>query len=197
MSFLLPLSFGIGLSAASGFRVFVPPLILSILAQQGTIDLPAGLAWLDSPVATTVLGIATAIEILAYYVPVVDNLVNAIEAPIAAVAGTFITAAFLGDLDPALQWTVAAIAGGGTASVVEGATGVTRLASTGMTGGLGNPIVSTIELLSAAVLSLLALLLPLLAVVLVVGLILFSLRQLLRLLGRIFFKRRNSSRTRF
>ncbi|MEO0947497.1 MAG: DUF4126 domain-containing protein [Cyanobacteria bacterium J06641_5] len=183
MNFLLPLCFGVGLSAASGFRVFVPPLILSIVAQQGNIDLPAGLAWLDSPLATMVLGVATAIEILAYYIPVVDNAVNAIETPLAAISGTLLTAAFLGDLDPALQWSIAAIAGGGTASVIEGVMGTTRLASTGMTGGLANPIVSTIELLCSAVLSLLALLLPILALVLVVGLVLFALRQLSRVVA--------------
>jgi len=193
MDVLLPFCFGIGLSAASGFRVFVPPLILSIIAQQGGIDLPVSLAWLDSPLATTVLGVATAIEILAYYIPVVDNIVNAIETPLAAISGTLLTAAFLGDLDPALQWAVAAIAGGGTASIIEGVTGTTRLASTGMTGGLANPLISTIELLCSAVLSLLALLLPILGLVLVVGLVLFTLRQLFRFAAR---KGRKSPRTR-
>ena len=190
MNFLLPLCFGVGLSAASGFRVFVPPLILSIVAQQGNIELPAGLAWLDSPLAAMILGIATAIEILAYYIPVVDNAVNAIETPLAAISGTLLTAAFLGDLDPALQWAIAAIAGGGTASIMEGITGTTRLASTGMTGGLANPIVSTIELLCSAVLSLLALLLPVLAIILVIGLIVFALRQLFGFVGSAFGSRK-------
>lgn len=193
MDALIPLCFGIGLSAACGFRIFVPPLILSLVAQQGRIDLPANLAWLDDPLALAVLGAATVIEILAYYIPVVDNLTNAIEAPIAAIVGTLLTSAFLGDfngdLNPVLQWTLAAIAGGGTASIVEGATGVSRLMSVGLTGGLANPIVSTIELLSAAVLSLLSLLVPLLAAVLVIGLLVFALRQIFRAGRRLLARR--------
>ena len=61
------------------------------------------------------------------------------------VAGTLITAAFLVDVEPWLQWTLGVIAGGGLAGAVQATTVVTRAASTVTTGGLGNPVVASVE----------------------------------------------------
>jgi hypothetical protein len=176
MDLLVGLCVGIGLSAACGFRIFVPPLLMSLAATTGYYDLPTDLAWMGTYPALTALAIATGIEALAYYIPWVDNALDVLEVPLAAVAGTVITAGFASDaflsvipeVHPLVLWSFAAIAGGGAAEATEGLTLVTRLASTATTGGLGNPILATMELLSALVLSLLSLLAPFLAVGLVV-----------------------------
>ena len=137
MDILLPLCLGIALSAASGFRVFLPPLVMSVAAINGNFELSPQFAWLGTYPAMIALGGATVVEILAYYIPVVDNLLDAIEIPTAIAVGTILTAANLGDVDPILQWTLAIVAGGGTAGTIESATSITRLASTGLTGGIG------------------------------------------------------------
>jgi len=171
---------GLGLSAACGFRVFAPLLVANLGLRAGMLsDLPAasGLAWLGDDSATWLLAIAAGVEVLAYYIPVVDNLVDAIEVPAAAIAGTLVSASLLGDLPPALQWGLALVAGGGAAETVELATVATRLASTGLTAGLANPLVSTMELLSALVLALLALLLPVLTAIVVVVVLVVCVRQ--------------------
>lgn len=183
METLLAGCIGLGLSAACGFRVFAPLLVANLGLRAGMLsDLPAasGLAWLGDDSATWLLAIAAGVEVLAYYVPVVDNLVDAIEVPAAAIAGTLVSASLLGDLPPALQWGLALVAGGGAAETVELATVATRLASTGLTAGLANPLVSTMELLSALVLSLLALLVPVLAAVAVVLVLAICGRQVLK-----------------
>ena len=164
MDILLALCLGVALSAACGFRVFIPPFAMSLAAVYGDFELSEQFAWLGTYPATIALGIATVVEILAYYIPVIDNLLDAIEIPTAIAVGTILTGANLGDVDPVLQWTLAIIAGGGTAGVIESATTVTRLASTGFTGGMGNILLATMEALSAAILSILALTLPLLAI---------------------------------
>ncbi len=74
--------------------------------------------------------------------------------------GTIITAATLGHTDPVLQWTLAAIAGGGTAGVMGTLASLTRLTSTGITGGLGNFIVATIEAVGSISLSILGISFP-------------------------------------
>ncbi len=188
MDILLALCLGIALSAACGFRVFLPPFAMSVAAINGNLDLSSQFDWLGTYPAMVALGVATVVEILAYYIPVVDNLLDTIEIPTAIAVGTVLTAANLGDVDPVLQWALAVVAGGGTAGIIESATSITRLASTGLTGGVGNVLLATMEALSAAVLSMLAFTVPLLAMVLVVGLLIFAITKILKFLPSVFSK---------
>ena len=161
MEVVVGLCLGITLSAACGFRVFVPPLAMSLAAIYGHFPLSSGFEWLGTKEAAIALGIATIVEVSAYYIPIVDNLLDTVQVPIAVGIGTVITAATLGHSDPVLQWTLAVIAGGGTAGIMGTLAGFTRLASTGVTGGLGNFIVATIEAVGSISLSILGLTFPL------------------------------------
>ena len=181
MDLLLAICLGIALSAACGFRVFIPPFAMSLAAVHGNFELSPQFAWLGTYPATIALGVATVVEILAYYIPVIDNLLDTIEIPIAIAVGIILTAAIVGDLDSILQWSLAVV-GGGAAGIIGVATTITRLASTGLTGGVGNIGLATMEALSAAVLSLLALTLPLLAIAIVIGLLIFAVTKIVRYL---------------
>lgn len=161
MEIIIALCLGITLSAACGFRVFIPPLIMSLGAIYGDLPLSSGFEWLGTTEAAIALAIATIAEILAYYIPLVDNLLDTVQVPIAVGIGTIITAATLGHTDPVLQWTIAAIAGGGTAGMMGTLASLTRLASTGLTGGIGNFLIATIEALGSISLSILGLTFPL------------------------------------
>jgi hypothetical protein len=159
---------GIGLAAATGFRVFLPLLVVSAVAYTGHLPLDDKFAWLGTLPALMMLGVAAVVEILAYYIPVVDNLLDTIATPAAAIAGTIISASVMTDVPPMTKWTAAVIAGGGIAGLTQGVTGLVRGHSTVLTGGLGNPVIATLELLGAAVLSFLALAAPVAAVAVVV-----------------------------
>lgn len=173
---------GLGLAAACGFRVFVPMLVLCLGAKTGHLSLAQGFDWVQSDAALIVFGTATVLEVVAYYVPWLDNLLDTIATPAAAIAGTVATASMLGDVDPMVQWALGILAGGGTATVVQLGTVATRAVSTATTGGLGNPIVSTAEAGVSTVVSGLMVLLPLwLAAA-------FSLVMLV-LIGRFIYKR--------
>lgn len=160
MEILLSLLIGIGLSAACGFRVFVPLLIFSLAAYSGHIQVSETFSWMASPVACVSFGIATLLEIFAYYFPWVDNLLDTISGPAAIIAGTLLTASSLGDISPFLKWSLAIIAGGGSAGIVKGAMTFARGASSIKTAGFANPLVSTFELLSSIFSSILALFVP-------------------------------------
>jgi hypothetical protein len=168
MDTAVSIALGIGLAAAVGFRVFVPLLVASIAAWTGHLHLDANFAWLGSLTAMTMLGVAALVEILAYYIPAVDNLLDTITGPLAMIAGTVVAAAVITDLPPLIKWSTAIIAGGGVAAITQGVTTLVRAKSTAFTAGLGNPVVSTVEMVAAAVISLLALLAPLVALALVV-----------------------------
>jgi hypothetical protein len=167
MDLLLSICIGIGLSAACGFRVFVPLLVISIAALSGHLHLAHGFEWIGSYPALMAFAVATVLEIAGYYIPWLDHLLDTIATPAAVVAGTVVTASLVGDMSPFMRWTLAVIAGGGAAGLVQGTTVTTRGASLMTTGGLANPIVATIELAGSVVTSVLALFVP----VLVVGLL--------------------------
>jgi hypothetical protein len=168
MGHLLSIGLGLGLAAACGFRVFVPLLVISAASYSGHLELGTGFEWVGSLPALIAFASATAVEIAAYYIPWVDNLLDSVSGPLAIVAGTIVTASSLVDVDPFLKWSLAIIGGGGLAGLVKGSTTLARGASTLTTGGLANPLVSTIEVGTSISLSVLALLLPRIALVAVV-----------------------------
>lgn len=178
---------GIGLASACGFRVFVPLLGTSLASMSGHLDLAPGFDWIGSPVAAACFGTATLLEIIGFYVPWLDNILDTIATPAAAIAGTILTASMVTDISPFLKWTLAVIAGGGVAGTIQGGTALLRGASTGTTAGTGNPILSTIELVGSIVMTVLSFVVPVLAAVLgiailICGIILF--RRVVRWLRR-------------
>jgi hypothetical protein len=176
------IALGIGLAAAVGFRVFLPLLVASIAAWSGHLHLDANFAWLGSLTAMTMLAVAAVVEVLAYYVPAVDTLLDSITTPLALIAGTVVSAAVITDLPPLIKWSTAIIAGGGVAAITQGVTTLVRAKSTAFTAGLGNPVVSTIEMIAAVVIALLALIAPLVAIALVAAFCWFAMRLVRRFL---------------
>lgn len=181
MDTLLSIGIGIGLSAACGFRIFVPPLVMSLAAIYGHLPLSTDFQWIGTYPALEAFGLATSIEIAAYYIPWVDNFLDLVSTPTAIAVGTLITGAIVPDTDPLLKWTLAVIAGGGSAGIVQGLMGMTRLSSTALTAGFGNAVISTIEVGASMILSILSIFVPMVAVaLLLVGLILLIQKVLSR-----------------
>lgn len=171
IDFLLSVCLGIGLAASVGFRVFVPLLALSIATHLDYIPLNENWEWIGSSTALVTLAIASVLEIGAYFIPWFDNLLDTIAVPLAAVAGTAVMVATMADVDPLIKWTLAIIAGGGTATAISGSTSAARAMSTTTTGGIGNPIVNTVETVSSSVLSLFSIVLPFIAAILAIFLL--------------------------
>ena len=176
----LSIVLGIALAAATGFRLFLPMLIVSGAAYTGHLHLDDGFAWLGTLSALIMLSAAALAEVLAYTIPVVDNLLDTVATPAAFVAGTIVSAAVMIDAPPMVKWTAAVIAGGGIAGLIQGMTGILRAHSTVLTGGLGNPIIATAELGSAALISFLALAAPTVAIALGAVFLIVALRLVFR-----------------
>lgn len=174
------MALGIGLAAACGLRVFLPLLAVGVAARTGHLALSDNFAWLASDPALIAFGTATVIEVLAYHVPFLDHLLDVLATPSAVVAGTVATAAVLTDVPPVVQWTLAVIAGGGTAGIVQSATVLTRVGSTFFTGGLGNLLLASFELFGALGTVVLVLVLPFVGLALVVLLLALAIYVLVR-----------------
>lgn len=192
MQIFLSICLGIGLSAACGFRIFLPLLCLSVASLTGQVHLDSSFAWIGTTPALVAFAVATAVEIAAYYIPFVDNLLDSIAIPVAGAAGILVAALVMTDVDPFWRWTLAIVAGGGMATSTQLATTKLRALSSATTAGVGNPVLSTIEAITATVLSVVAVLWPVAALFLALGLLAFCWliiysvgKRLFRLLRRV------------
>jgi len=181
MEGLLGMGMGIGLSACCGFRVFLPLLALSIGAKWGHIPLAPSYEWVGSwPILITLLT-ATVCEILAYYIPWLDHALDTLMSPLSIVAGTFITfSTFTADLPTSQKLILALIAGGGAAGVIQTGSVIARTTSGVTTLGLGNFLVSTLELISAIIGILLSIFLPLLVIIALFAILFYLIRRAFR-----------------
>lgn len=169
---------GIGLAAASGFRVFLPFFFVSLASYLGWIPISDQFEWLSGLLALITTGVATVIEILAYYIPFVDNILDSLAIPLATIAGSVLFASQFIELGSFSQWALALIAGGGTAATIATGFAGTRAASSASTAGIGNNVITTTETAGAGVMSALSLFLPviafLIAIVLLIAVIIFG-----------------------
>ncbi|MFC2009039.1 DUF4126 domain-containing protein [Chloroflexota bacterium] len=151
---------GVGLAASAGFRVFVPMLVASVAAHMGILPVQEGFGWLASWPAMVCFGTATVAEIVAYYIPFVDNLLDSITAPMAVGAGALLMTSVLPIDSGMLKWSTGFIVGGGIAATVQGGSVFLRLLSSSLTGGTGNSAVTTGEGVAAFGTSILSLVIP-------------------------------------
>jgi hypothetical protein len=133
--------------------------------------------WAATLPALLLFGTAALVEIGGYYIPWVDNILDTISTPAAAIAGTVLTASTLtGHVDPMFQWIAGIVMGGSTAALISGGTAVTRAAASVSTGGIANPLLSTSEIGGSLIVTIMAMLLPILAGCAVLVLTFFTAR---------------------
>jgi len=181
---IVAVAIGIGLSASCGFRVFVPMLVASIAAKAGLFPVNEGFQWLAGWPALITFGTATVVEILAYYIPFIDNLLDTITTPLAVGGGTLLLTSVLPIDNDLLKWVTGFLFGGGSAAAIQGGTALTRLASVKLTAGTGNMVVATGENAAAIGTSLLSLVVPLI----IAALIILAITYLLLKFGRKIFR---------
>lgn len=171
LPYIISAFIGIGLAAATGFRVFMPMFAVSLASYLGWIPMNESFVWLAGLPTLITTGIAMVAEILAYYIPFIDHLLDTISVPLATIAGSVMFASQFADIGTFPQWALALIAGGGTAAAISSGFAGTRAASTATTGGLGNSVVATTETAGAGIMSFLALGAPVIAFIAAVALI--------------------------
>jgi len=174
---IISILLGFGLAASVGFRVFLPLFVLSLASYFNVWELNESWIWVGSLTAVLTLGVATLVEIVAYFIPYVDNVLDSVAIPLATFAGTAVMLSTVVDLSPVVTWALAIIAGGGTAAAIKSTAGATRLTSTLSTAGIANPLVSIVETGTAVLISIFSIFLPILAfvIVLVLFYIIFKL----------------------
>jgi uncharacterized membrane protein len=152
-----------GLSASAGLNAYIPLLIIAVGARLGYIQLAKPYDLLASNFAIIVLAVLLAVEIMADKVPAIDHANDVIMTFIRPTAGAILFAAYM--VTPTITYIdpkVALVIGFLVAGATHGAKATARPVVTATTGGLGNPVVSTMEDIAALITSLVAVLAPLL-----------------------------------
>jgi hypothetical protein len=178
LSIIVAVVLGVGLSAAAGFRVFVPLLGAGIAVRLGWLTPGASLDWVGSTPALVAFGLACLVELTGSLIPAVDHAIDAIAAPMSAAAGSILMAVQMCDqlglgvseqlagmdgareLSPLVLWSIAIIVGGGLALGTHAAAAAGRAGSTLTTAGLANPIYATAESFTSVVATVVAIALP-------------------------------------
>jgi hypothetical protein len=177
---------GIALSACCGFRVFIPLLAASIASFSGWVDLSGDMQWMGSLPALICFATATVVEVLAYYIPFIDNLLDTIAAPLSVVAGTLLASSILpiAENESMLRWSMALLAGGATAGTIQMGTGLLRLFSSKATVGTGNVVVASGENLAAISGTVFSFIVPVVVALMIIILVIYILSKLIGRLVR-------------
>ena len=176
---------GFSLSAACGFRIFVPLLAMALSARFAGLSIDSSFAWVTGDAAILTLSVATIAEILAYYIPLFDNLLDSIAVPGAILAGRIVSFGLLGDMPEWLQWSVSIIGGSGAAGSVQMGTTTARTLSSAGTAGAANPIISTLENILSIIGTIMAVFLPILAAIGALVFIIISLFFMRRIITKL------------
>jgi hypothetical protein len=158
----------LGLSTAAGLNAYIPLLVVGLLDRYtNLITLKAPFDVLANPWLLLVIAVLALIDLIGDKIPAVDHAFHAAGVVIHPLAGAILFMASTGaggQVDP----VVAAICGVLLAGVTHGARATMRPVATATTGGIANPVLSTIEDAGSLTLSLTAVFVPVLAVILIV-----------------------------
>lgn len=168
-SIAFALLMGLALAASAGLRAFLPPLAVSLLAWGGYLTLAPGFEWLARPEVALVFGVAAVLEIVGDKYPGVDHFLDAAGLVIRPLAGALVASSLITGMDPLLSLCLGLVIGAAAAGAVSLAKAKLRLLSSGVTAGLGNPVLSFVEDGVSLTGTLLGVVLPALAGLLVLG----------------------------
>lgn len=170
------IALGIGLSASTGFRVFIPLLVAGLAAHIGILPLGASFMWMGSIPALLCFGVAAVVEVLAYYIPFVDNLLDTIATPLSVGAGTLLMTSVFPSDNEWMKWVMGFIIGGGAAVTIQSGSAATRLLSSKFSVGTGNSMISSGEGVAATGFSVLSIFIPIIVAIILMVLVFIILR---------------------
>jgi hypothetical protein len=178
--FTMQLAMGFALAATVGLRTFLPLLAAGLLARFGYVDLGDHFEWMAKTPALVVFGSAVIFEFLADKVPGLDHALHVVESFVKPVAGTLVAASLFTNLDPMTAVVLGLVGGGTIAGAVHVAKGTARAASTVMTGGLANPVLSVFDDVLAVGGIVLAILAPIVAALIVLVVVIGAVRLVMK-----------------
>ncbi|GGM18808.1 hypothetical protein GCM10007977_020130 [Dactylosporangium sucinum] len=163
---------GLGLATSAGLNAYIPLLAIGVLARYTElITLPSNWQWMENGWTILIVAALLAIEFVADKVPIVDHVNDVIQTFVRPTAGglafgaassaSTVTVTDPGSFFSSNQW-IPIVVGGAVSLGVHGMKAASRPVINATTAGFGAPVASTIEDGISAVLSLVAIILPVL-----------------------------------
>jgi uncharacterized protein DUF4126 len=174
---------GMGLAASAGLNAWIPLLSVGLLARYtDLITLPPGWHWLSNGWTLAILAVLLVIEMVADKIPVVDHINDVLHTVIRPTSGGLVfgvasqsqtaTVSDPGQFFTSHHWIPIA-AGAVIALGVHGVKATARPVVNATTFGVGTPIVSLFEDVVSAIMSLVAIIVPVLIVLFLLFFVLF------------------------
>ncbi|MBB5077266.1 DUF4126 domain-containing protein [Nonomuraea endophytica] len=172
---------GLGLSTAAGLNAYIPLLVVGVLANfTDRVKLPDGYAWLSNWGVLAVIAVLLLAEVVLDKIPAVDSINDMIQTAVRPASGgvVFSATSAAAELDnstwltenPWLSWVLGIL----VALAVHTLKATARPVVNVGTGGVGAPVMSTVEDAGSLGVSLVAIFIPLLVIVLLIGLALLA-----------------------
>ena len=171
-----------GLSGAAGLNAWIPLLVAGLLDRAGQLELADGYDVIATTPGLLVLGALFALDFVGDKVPAVDHVLHAIGSVVHPAAGAVVFAGPT-ELPTDIPSVVLFALGASVAGSLHATRATIRPASTTLTAGAGNPLLSLGEDITSAVLSVVAVFAPLLgalALIVVAVLAVLWLRRIRR-----------------
>ena len=180
LQILLNVFAGIGLSLSIGFRIFMPLLFFSIGINREWIAIAEKYQWLGDERVLWILGAAVVIEIIAYYIPFIDSVLHTLSLPLSLIAGAVLMVMLLQELSTVPMWVISLTFGSGSALIGKMISSGLRFLTTFTTAGAGNWILSTLESIKVAIVSLLAMVAPMILFVLIIIFVPYAISKIVK-----------------
>lgn len=180
MTILVAIAAGIVLAASAGLRAFVPLFAVGVASRTFGWDVASEMQWLASNTALTCFGIASALEVAADKIPVVDHALDAVHTIIGPIAGALAGLSVWLHFPPTVAAVLAIAVGAPVAGGVHLLAATTRVKSSVVSGGTLNPVASTVEDGVTVGAILIAILAPLLALGLTIVLFVLVARYIVK-----------------
>ncbi len=172
-----------GLSGSAGLNAYIPLLLVSLAARfpldDPLVKLQAPFDLMGSWWVIGLLSVLLVIEIVADKVPAVDTVNDGIQTFVRPAAGAILFAGStnaITEIHPMLALVAGLLVAGGVHATKTAARPVVTVS----TAGIGNPVVSVLEDITAFVVSLLALVLPIIAAILMAVFLIFVIAMIRR-----------------
>lgn len=177
---------GLGLSASTGYKPFLPLLIISIASQLGFIELASHSQWLSSTLFICIMIALSILEFFSAAFPFLGRIFEIVGIPITLICGyiaiTSLTGT-LGENNIIVKHLIGILLGGGTAAIVKAFSLIKNALSDAFSFGLSSSVNSVIDSILAIFVSIVAIVAPLLVCILLAVLLFITYKIIKRLKG--------------
>ena len=182
---------GIGLSSSTGYKPFIPLLIIGISSRLGFIELTEQSQWISSTLFICILVALSVLEVFSASIPIIGRIFEVLGIPITLVCGYITITSITGNLVESniiIKHLIGILLGSGSAGLIKTLTIIKNTLSDTVTFGLSSFLNSMIDTIKAIFISIVAIVAPILVCIILVASLFITYRGIKKLMAFRNFK---------